>query len=47
MKEQTMTAKEYNAAVYAAAIEGAYCIAAMIGAGAAVWAIAVMIGGLL
>jgi hypothetical protein len=38
-----MTAKEYNAAVYAAAIQGAYCIAAMIGAGAAVWAVAVMV----
>jgi hypothetical protein len=42
-KEHTMTAKEYNAAVYASAVEGAYCLAAMICASAAVWAIAVMV----
>tara|TARA_R110000782_G_scaffold181375_2_gene271683 strand:- start:461 stop:637 length:177 start_codon:yes stop_codon:yes gene_type:complete len=42
-KERTMTAKEYNAAVYASAVEGAYCLAAMICASAAVWAIAVMV----
>jgi hypothetical protein len=42
-KEHTMTPEEYKAVVYAAAIEGAYCLAAMIGAGAAVWAVAVMV----
>ena len=39
-KEQTMTPEEYRAAVYASAVEGAYCLAAMICASAAVWAIA-------
>mgnify|MGYP003650172585 FL=1 len=39
-KEKTMTPKEYKAAVYASAVEGAYCLAAMICASAAVWAIA-------
>jgi hypothetical protein len=38
-----MTPEEYRAAVYASAVEGAYCLAAMIGAGAAVWAVAVMV----
>ena len=35
-----MTAKEYRAAVHASAVEGAYCLAVMICASAAVWAIA-------
>ena len=38
-----MTPKEYRAAVYASAVEGAYCLAAMICASAAAWAIAVMV----
>jgi hypothetical protein len=39
-EEHTMTNKEYNAAVYAAALDGAYCIAATICAGAVAWAVA-------